>query len=313
MKQIFAIAIVAAAPSFALTCGQVVSGVVTLTEDLDCNSQTALRVGADNTVINLNGFSITCTGAGYLGSCQTATGQNPVTARGIEVSGKKGVVINGPGVVSGFQTGVLLLNAGGAAVKGVTITGPSSPLGLGQRGGAAGIYTGGFFCPIVAFGQDAPPSLVIADNDISNQAQGLHIENTACASIKGNKIHAIHRDGGYSLGMFFYNADNNEVLRNSIFGVGANQMMDHGMLFLAGSSRNTVSTNTVSNNAATGIHAMSTSGQNKFLLNVARFNGVSPATDLADSSTGAPNTWNTNNICKTEGGNVPANVCNPVE
>jgi hypothetical protein len=65
--------------------------VVTLTEDLHCNSQTALRVGGDTTTINLNGFTINCTGAGYLGSCQDIAG-----TRGIEVVSKKGVTISGP-------------------------------------------------------------------------------------------------------------------------------------------------------------------------------------------------------------------------
>ena len=47
MKHLFVFAALCAHPMFALTCGQVVSGVVTLSADLHCNSQTALRVGAD--------------------------------------------------------------------------------------------------------------------------------------------------------------------------------------------------------------------------------------------------------------------------
>ena len=41
MKHIFVFAALCVHPMFGLTCGQMVSGVVTLTEDLQCNSQTA--------------------------------------------------------------------------------------------------------------------------------------------------------------------------------------------------------------------------------------------------------------------------------
>ena len=40
-------------------CGQVVSGVVNLTANLNCNSGDGIIVGGPNTVINMNGFSIT--------------------------------------------------------------------------------------------------------------------------------------------------------------------------------------------------------------------------------------------------------------
>src|SRR5918994_4398466 len=40
-------------------CGQVVSGVVNLTANLNCSSGDGIIVGGPNTVINMNGFSIT--------------------------------------------------------------------------------------------------------------------------------------------------------------------------------------------------------------------------------------------------------------
>ena len=40
-------------------CGQVVSGVVNLTANLNCGSGDGIIVGGPNTVINMNGFSIT--------------------------------------------------------------------------------------------------------------------------------------------------------------------------------------------------------------------------------------------------------------
>ena len=40
-------------------CGQVVSGVVNLTANLNCSSGDGIIVGGPNTVINMNGFRIT--------------------------------------------------------------------------------------------------------------------------------------------------------------------------------------------------------------------------------------------------------------
>jgi len=317
-----AFAAISVDPLLAVSCGSVVSGVVTLTEDMNCNSQTALRVGADNTVINLNGHTLTCTGAGFLGSCQAATGQNSLPARGVEAFSKKNVTVNGPGTISGFAIGVLLSNGDGSTVKGVNITGPSQPIGKNQRSMASGIYVGSVECPIVAFGQDAPPSLIIADNTISNQAQGIHLETTGCAIVKGNQIHDINRDSGWGTGIFLYDADNNQIYRNSIFGVGYNDIMDSGITLMQGSSRNTFTGNSISNNCGNGVAVLNKSSQNTFALNVARFNGAGscPAppngtgfADLNDGSTGTGNTWNNNNICKKEAGSVPAGVCNPFE
>ena len=44
------------------------------------------------------------------------------------------------------------------------------------------------------------------------------------------------------------------------------------------------------------------SSQNKAVMNTVRSN----TTDLTDLSDGSGNTWNVNNICKTEAGSVPA-------
>ena len=40
--------------AFAISCGDTVSGVVTLNADLVCNNINGLNIGADNTTINLN-------------------------------------------------------------------------------------------------------------------------------------------------------------------------------------------------------------------------------------------------------------------
>ncbi|HYZ59947.1 MAG TPA: hypothetical protein VE544_09860, partial [Nitrososphaeraceae archaeon] len=71
-------------------CGQVVSGVVNLTANLNCSSGDGIIVGGPNTVINMNGFSI------------TGPGQDSSKV-GIMVPNVDNVVVNGPGSISNFQ------------------------------------------------------------------------------------------------------------------------------------------------------------------------------------------------------------------
>jgi Periplasmic copper-binding protein (NosD) len=85
-------------------CGQVVSGVVNLTANLNCSSGDGLIVGGPNTVINMNGFSI------------TGSGQDSSKV-GIMVPNVDNVVVNGPGSISNFQAGVLLTGATGFTIN----------------------------------------------------------------------------------------------------------------------------------------------------------------------------------------------------
>ena len=90
-------------------CGQVVSGVVNLTANLNCSSGDGIIVGGPNTVINMNGFSITGPG---LDSSKV----------GIMVSNVDNVVVNGPGSISNFQAGVLLTGATGFTINSVILS-----------------------------------------------------------------------------------------------------------------------------------------------------------------------------------------------
>src|SRR5215510_13727689 len=89
-------------------CGQVVSGVVNLTANLNCSGD-GLIVGGPNTVINMNGFSI------------TGPGQDSSKV-GIMVPNVDNVVVNGPGSISTFQAGVLLTGATGFAINSVILS-----------------------------------------------------------------------------------------------------------------------------------------------------------------------------------------------
>ena len=90
-------------------CGQVVSGVVNLTANLNCNSGDGIIVGGPNTVINMNGFSI------------TGPGQDSSKV-GIMVPNVDNVVVNGPGSLSNFQAGVLLTGANGFTINSVILS-----------------------------------------------------------------------------------------------------------------------------------------------------------------------------------------------
>jgi parallel beta-helix repeat protein len=75
-------------------CGQVASGLVELTADLNCSGD-GIIISNPNTIVNLNGYSITGPG---LDSSKV----------GVMVSNVDNVVVNGPGSISNFQAGVLI-------------------------------------------------------------------------------------------------------------------------------------------------------------------------------------------------------------
>ena len=90
-------------------CGQVVSGVVNLTANLNCSSGDGIIVGGPNTVINMNGFSI------------KGPGQDSSKVA-IMVPNVDNVVVNGPGSLSNFQAGVLLTGANGFKISSVILS-----------------------------------------------------------------------------------------------------------------------------------------------------------------------------------------------
>jgi parallel beta-helix repeat protein len=75
-------------------CGQIVQGKVKLISNLICKSD-GLIVGANNTIIDMNGFSLKGPGLD----------SNKV---GIMIAGQHNVSISGNGIVSGFQSGIYL-------------------------------------------------------------------------------------------------------------------------------------------------------------------------------------------------------------
>lgn len=75
-------------------CGQIVQGKVKLISNLICKSD-GLIVGANNTIIDMNGFSLKGPGLN----------SNKV---GIMIGGQHNVTISGNGIIAGFQSGIYL-------------------------------------------------------------------------------------------------------------------------------------------------------------------------------------------------------------
>ena len=99
-------------------CGQVVSGLVNLTANLDCSGD-GLIIGGDNTVVYMNGYSI--------------TGPGPDSSKvGIMVPNNDNVVINGPGSISNFQAGVLVTGANGMKMSSLILD--SNQIGVFMTG-----------------------------------------------------------------------------------------------------------------------------------------------------------------------------------
>jgi nitrous oxidase accessory protein NosD len=99
-------------------CGQVVSGLVNLTANLDCSGD-GLIIGGDYTVVNMNGYSI------------RGPGQDSSKV-GIMVPNNDNVVINGPGSISNFQAGVLVTGANGMKMSSLILD--SNQIGVFMTG-----------------------------------------------------------------------------------------------------------------------------------------------------------------------------------
>jgi hypothetical protein len=88
-------------------CGSTITSDVELTADITCEGD-GIRVGGDNLTVNLNGFTLRGSGV-------------DTNTTGIIVDGASGVIIKGPGMVTGFGTGVAYTDASGGAMRDVYV------------------------------------------------------------------------------------------------------------------------------------------------------------------------------------------------
>ena len=186
-------------PQGTVACGQVVQGNVTLTANLNCTGD-GLIVGDDATTINLNGFGIYGPGADS-------------SKVGIGVS-EDSVSINGPGIISGFQAGVLATGAKELVVTSLIL----------QNNQIAAFFTGADMASV--------QENIIKNNNIgvaSHSASGLSIENDLM-------------DANALAGVTFVNTDESAMSSNNIQG-------SQNAIFLdAQSTENTVQLNNAHDN-----------------------------------------------------------------
>jgi hypothetical protein len=160
-------------PQGTVACGQVVQGNVTLTANLNCTGD-GLIVGDDGTTINLNGFGIFGPGADS-------------SKVGIGVS-EDNVAINGPGIISGFQAGILATGAKELVATSLIM----------QNNQIAAFFTGADLASIqeniiknnnIAIASHSTSGLNVESNLMdSNALAGITYVNTDESSVNSNNI-----------------------------------------------------------------------------------------------------------------------------
>jgi parallel beta-helix repeat protein len=124
---IIAFSAIIPAKASALSCGDIITENITLTEDLHCeNTWYALMIGANNITLNLNGHTLSGPGA---------YPDDGVYIYGVEVNGRRNAkVING--TLRGFDFGIRANHADGLLVKNVVFHKGGDGVNIGSTIGA---------------------------------------------------------------------------------------------------------------------------------------------------------------------------------
>ena len=183
-------------------CGQVASGVVNLTANLNCSGD-GIIVGGPNTVVNMNGFSITGPG-------------KDSSKVGIMVSNVDNVVVNGPGTISNFQAAVLLSGSDGFRL-GSTIL-ENNQIAVSMTGADnAEVQQNMIKDNNIGIASHSNTGSKISSNLMSgNQLAGITFVNTKSSSMDMNNIHG-SQDGVFLDEQSSDNTINaNNVLQNAV-------------------------------------------------------------------------------------------------
>lgn len=182
-----------------VTCGSVVTGTVTLRKNLNCNDD-GLIIGDDSTTLNMNGFSI------------QGPGKDSSNA-GISVT-KDNAKILGPGVISGFEAGILLTGGSDNSINSVIL----------QNNQIGAFFTGS-------------ETSSVEENIMRNNDVGIAGHSVNNLDITSNimNVNAL-------AGITFVNAHGSTMTRNSI------QESQNGVFFDSQSSGNIVTLNNLRDN-----------------------------------------------------------------
>ena len=318
-----------AAEETPVACGQVVSGTVKLANDLHCVESDGLIVGSDDTIIDLNGHRILCTGAGYRGSCQGTAGASAPDEEpenGVSIEGHDNVHVFTSvygATIEAFDNGVAIDRSSDVKVEHLIITGPPAQDPANPRPFSHGIIVRGSTCSGDKqhhLGTGQKPS-----NDISNHNQGIAI-NGSCVSVVQNRVHHNNSNGAVpSNGILINGGSRNVVRGNEVFENGDavdSTEQDGGITLRNRAQENHVTNNDVTDNFGDGISVRTGSVNNKVDNNLSLFNGGAGAGTLFYDAAGrgAPggppgseplNEWNQNNRCLTQNEEVPPGTCEP--
>lgn len=292
-----------AAGAYAASCGDKVQPktTLTLTSDMSCPGNggwAALIIPYGDATINLNGHTITCTGA----NCGRGSSSIGIVSTNNYIPNVK---IVGPGKIIGFGTGIQVAadaphgDGTGASISQVTIGGQGTTGIYVQNSGAPSCGT-----QISNMFTQPPPSFSIVNNQVSGQVQGIYVVGSHCGEVKGNLV---ADNNGYiqaieNVGVEVH-GDYNEVSSNTLAhnGFGNNESWLGGGMKVGG-NHNVIVQNYLTTHHAYGI--LLGGSANSARLNTSRFttNGY----DMVDYATGT--TWNANNVCNTQNG-LPAGIC----
>jgi parallel beta-helix repeat protein len=197
-----------------ISCGQEIKGVVTLIQNLNCAGD-GLIVGDNNdnrtktTTINLNGYSIHGTGADS-------------SKVGISIL-ENNVSINGPGIISGFEEGILTTRSNQLKVTLITL----------QNNEIAILTTGA-------------NSIEVKENMMKNNTIGVDSHSSSNVNAESNLM----INNGF-VGIMFVNTTESNLAKNNING------SQYGIFFVSSMENtailNNLSGNTVDLNNANGL------------------------------------------------------------
>jgi parallel beta-helix repeat protein len=183
-------------------CGQVASGVVNLTANLNCSGD-GIIISGPNTVVNMNGFSITGPG-------------KDSSKVGIMVSNADNVVVNGPGTISNFQAAVLLSGSNGFKLDSTILE--NNQIAMFMTGADnAEVQQNMIKDNNIGLASHSNSGSKISSNLMSgNQLAGITFVNTKSSSMDMNNIHG-SQDGVFLDEQSSDNTINaNNVLQNAV-------------------------------------------------------------------------------------------------
>ena len=296
----------AAAASSVSSCGTLAApGTYVLGSDLNVGAS-CFVITSNNVTLDLAGHTVSCNDAGFLGSCQVA-GFGPI---GVDVRpGLTGVTVKGPGVLAGFDNGVLFNNSDGT-ITNLTVTAPSCAPGGCSRPVSNGIVVAGRLH--LDGSVDLGPARVSAvGNRIRNHGRGIALLGAQCGSGCTAYGNIVTESGGDECnGILLSGTSGYALVGNQVHGNGAGDCFPPGGIVVGdGSTGNIVTGNDASANIGFGIAVGPGTSGNTIAANTARGNTF---VDL-QAVPGTINVWTDSNVCNTEGGAVPPTVCNPGE